>query len=394
MWLQPQYQDTKEFQTFWKQGNGKELIDMSGAQVSLEGFDEYAHLYYEADTLGDLAVKDLFFTMPFTEAYKRIENYAVHGIDDTVDVPESVRNLFMQMQTQPDWLNTPLLQAGAELCMRSGLNALVVLRDFTLMGGYDYAYLNKPLIFTGALKKGAVKRLTDTLDFWVNVTRVNALQIHAKGYEFCAKTRMIHSYSRLMILEKMKNWNTKQWGLPVNSWDMIATYIGFSLTFCLGLKKLGMEISEEEELGLFHLWKYVGYLIGIPAEYIPDNAREATEQFYLWSSIQPSSDVDSVMLAKFLLNENLESTIYKRMYMRKRLRYLHICCNWFLLDAETNKRLQIPDVSFKNAFPKLLIMRNKRTKSQSRNKQVMKGDKAQQKVLNDYLIHSPRNTHG
>lgn len=366
---------------------------MSGAEVSLSNFEKYAHLYYEVDTLGDAAARDLFFSMPFAQAYTLLERCAVEGVDAHTDVPKSVKDLFKQMQSTPDWLNKDLLYKGAELCMRAGLNALVVLRDFTLMGGYDYAYLNKPLIFTGALKKGAVKRLTDTLDFWVNVTRTNALGPHAKGYQFCAKTRMIHSYSRLMIMDKMKNWNTEEWGLPVNSWDMIATYIGFSLTFSLGLKKLGMQISEEEELGLFHLWKYVGYLIGIPADYIPVNAKEATEQFYLWSSIQPSSDADSVMLAHSLLNENLESTIYKHMYMRRRLRYLHICCNWFLLDKETNKRLQIPEVHFKNIFPRLLVARNKRVRHTSVEKQIAKGDKAQKKVLSDYLRHSPRNKH-
>jgi len=65
-----------------------------------------------------------------------------------------------------------------------------------LMGGYDYAYLNKPLVFTGALKKGALKRLTETLDFWINVTRSDAMDIHGKGYEFAIKTPLLHSYAR------------------------------------------------------------------------------------------------------------------------------------------------------------------------------------------------------
>lgn len=394
MQLQPTYHNTKEFQDFWQKGNGRELIDMSGAEVSLDSFNHYAHLYYEIDETGDEAVKELFFQKSFHEAMSLIEKCAREGVDENADVPDAVKRMFLQMQHRPEWINEDLLRAGAQLCMRSGLSALIILRDFTLMGGYDYAYLNKPLIFTGSLKKGAVKRLTDTLNFWVNVTRTDALKLHGKGYEFCAKTRMIHSYSRLMILNKTENWNTEKWGKPINSWDMIATYIGFSLTFLLGLKKLAMHISEEEELGLFHLWKYVGYLIGIPPQYIPDNAKQATEQFYLWTTIQPSSDEDSVMLAQSLLNENLESTIYKQMYKRRRLRYLHICCNWFLLDKETNERLQIPDVSFKKLFPNFIRSVNKKLHRNAYEKQVEQGNKAQQKVLNDYLKHSPRNAHG
>ena len=55
-----------------------------------------------------------------------------------------------------------------------------------------------------------------------------------------------------------------------------------------------------------NLWKYVGYLIGIPVEIIPNNKKEATEYFYNWTAIQPASDNDSTLLAKSLLDENLE----------------------------------------------------------------------------------------
>ncbi|HAI80567.1 MAG TPA: DUF2236 domain-containing protein, partial [Chryseobacterium sp.] len=118
---------------------------------------------------------------------------------------------------------------GARLCMRSGTNALIILRDFVLMGGYDYAYLNKPLIFTGALKKGAVKRLKDTLEFWVHVTREDALKVNSEAYQLIIRTRLMHSYARLKIKEKAKDWDYEIWGEPINFWDMIATYTGFSL---------------------------------------------------------------------------------------------------------------------------------------------------------------------
>ncbi|WP_435524772.1 hypothetical protein [Chryseobacterium indoltheticum] len=105
-----------------------------------------------------------------------------------------------------------LIKAGAELCMRSNLDSLISLRDYCLIGGYDYAYLNKPLVATEALKKGAVKRLSETLDFWVNVTRYDALELHKKGYEFAIKTRLIHSYARLSIKKHYKSWDTEKLG--------------------------------------------------------------------------------------------------------------------------------------------------------------------------------------
>ena len=304
------------------------------------------------------------------------------------------------MQEIPDWYDENLANTGARFCMRTGMNALIILRDFTLMGGYDYAYLGKPLIFTEALKKGAVKRLKDTLEFWVNVTRENALKPNSEAYQLIVRTRLMHSYARLKIKEKNKNWDFKNWGEPINSWDMIATYAGFSLIFMQGLKKIGFQISDQEEKGLFHLWKYIGYLLGIPAEYLPENRKKAVEQLYWWTTIQDKADSDSVQLANALLQENLENTIYTYSFQRKMLLNLHQSMNWFLLDQEINERLQIPKpAKIFLLFPKILIKGNQLSqKIYLRNatkyqKLVEIGHEQQKKVLTDYIKHTPKDFH-
>lgn len=382
----PRFKDSPHFKDFWESGNGKQLIEFSGAEISFKGFEKFSPYFYHIDEAGDEVVKDIYFTKKFQEASKEIEQYIRNGISGNGPIPESVKKLFTQTQHIPEWLDHNLLKSGAELCMRANIDSLISLRDYCLMGGYDYAYLNKPLIVTEALKKGAVKRLSETLDFWVNATRYNALEIHAKGYEFAIKTRLIHSYARLSIKKHYKDWDTENWGEPINSWDMMATYIGFSLVFLHSLKKLGNTFSEDEEKGLFHLWKYVGYLLGIPENLMPDNKKQATEYFHLWTSVQPSSDKDSVLLAHSLLNESLENPILKFQFQRKNLRYLHICCTWFLLDDEVCKRLQIPDVPNKNLFPVTKkVINTIYDNTVSREARIRKGNKDQLKVLEDYL---------
>jgi hypothetical protein len=383
---QPRFKESIHFKDFWMKGNGKQLIEFSGAEVSFNDFEKFAPYFYHVDEIGDQVVKDVYLTKKFHEASKEIEQYIRNGVSENDDIPESVKKLFLQTQNIPDWLDYDLIKSGAELCMRSNLDSLISLRDYCLMGGYDYAYLNKPLIVTEALKKGAVKRLSETLDFWVNATRYDALEIHKKGYEFAIKTRLIHSYARISIKKHYKNWDTQNWGEPINSWDMMATYIGFSLVFLHSLHKLGNTFSDQEEKGIFHLWKYVGYLLGIPENLLPNDKKQATEYFYLWTSIQPPADKDSVLLAHSLLNESLENPILKYQFQRKNLRYLHICCTWFLLDDEVCKRLQIPEVSNRKAFPRTKWFINKiYDRMVSRQARINKGNKDQMKVLSDYL---------
>ena len=142
----------------------------------------------------------------------------------------------------------------------------------------------------------------------------------------------------------------------------------------------------EEEQGIFHLWKYVGYLLGIPEQLLPDNKKQATEYFYLWTSVQPPSDKDSVLLAHSLLDESLENPILKFEFQRKNLKYLHVCCTWFLLDDEVCKRLQIPEVPYRKLFPKSKILFNKiYDQLVSRKSRIQRGNKDQMKVLEDYL---------
>ena len=384
--LQPRCRDSAHFKNFWETGNGKQLIEFSGANLSFKDFDKFSKYFYDVDDIGDQVVKDIYFTQSYPEASKQIENYIRNGISENDDILKSVKTLFGQTQSVPDWVDFELIKSGAELCMRCNVDSLISLRDYCLIGGYDYAYLNKPLIVTEALKKGAVKRLSETLDFWVNVTRTDSLFTHQKGYEFAIKTRLIHSYARLSIKKHYKNWDTENWGEPINSWDMMATYIGFSLVFLYSLNKLGNTFSEQEEKGLFHLWKYVGYLLGIPEELLPDDKKQATEYFYLWTSVQPPADKDSVLLAHSLLNESLENPILKFNFQRRNLRYLHICCTWFLLDDEVCERLEIPKVKNRNLFPISKKVFNKiYEKLISREARINKGNKDQMKVLSDYL---------
>src|SRR5690554_2994715 len=381
----PRYKDSNHFKSYWENGNGKELIEWSGAEVGFDDFEKVVPLYHKVDELGDQVVADFYFGKTYAEANSTMEKFIREGIPNGTDIPQSVRDLFEFSEHIPEWLNKDLLKIGAETCMRTGLDALMSLRDYSLMGGYDYAYLNKPLVFTGALKKGALKRLSETLDFWINVSRYDAMEVHEKGYEFTIKTRIIHSYARLKLKQNYENWDYDTMGEPINWWDMTATSNGFSLVLLHGLKKLGNTFTEEEELGMFHLWKYITYLLGVPAEHLPNNKKEAVEKFYMWTSIQPPSDKDSIYLAQSLVKESLENPILRYKYQRRFLNYIHISSSNYLLDAEVFERLELPAVWNAHLIPKTLKLGNKvMQKFLNKSTLVKRGNKAQMHVLKQY----------
>lgn len=386
--LKPAFKDAPHFKNYWAHGNGKALIEWTGAQVGLEHFEQFAPYHYQKDELGDAVLQDVYLKKSYKDATAQMQGWIRNGVSE--DAPESVQKLFAELETVPEWVDKELINHGAEFCAFAGADSLIALRDYSLMTGYDYAYLSKPLAVTGALKKGAVKRLGETLDFWINVTRPNALDIHAKGYEYAIKTRMIHCYARHSIQKHVPDWDTATWGTPINMWDMMATNVGFSLMFMDGLRKLGNRISDENLRSVLHLWKYVCYLLGVPEELVSDNPKKMVEDFYIWTSVQPPADEASKNLALALLDESLENPSLKFKISRRVLRNLHLSASIFLLDKEVTKRLEIPAAMAPEWFPKSRVITNKTInklidkKLISRKNIVKSGHALQMKVLEDY----------
>lgn len=256
------------------------------------------------------------------------------------------------------------------------------------MGGYESAAINKPLIYTGALKKGAAKRLGDTTLFWVGITRQGAFKPGGEGLYHVISTRLIHSFSRINILQRT-NWDSNQWGMPLNTWDMLATHLGFSLVFLTGLRRMGFNPSEAEVDGLFHMWKYIGYLLGIPINLLPDNEHQAIEALYHWTMTQSGADEDSIALAKALTAETIESGFPKWALMRQIMQQVHLFYNRYFLGDYSCRLLQIPKARAGNFVYlflwRLRLQEKKMINSTFREKAIAIGGTQQAEALKTYL---------
>ncbi|EGV42844.1 DUF2236 domain-containing protein [Bizionia argentinensis JUB59] len=366
-----------KFSYFWNEGLGKEFKDWANVNPNLSEFETYDDLFVEYDTIGDQIVLDAFKNDSFSEIMKNLSK------EDDQSLPNDVKNLLSQMEDTPEWVNQNLLKLGTQLSQRSGLTGLVVLRNFSLLGGYYYSSLTKPLIFTGSLEKGAKQRLFYTLSFWIDVNRIETDAKKTRLYA-CLKTRLIHSASRLMILKDKTKWDPGISGIPINIMDMVATSIGFTLYFLYGLKKLNLSFTNEEELGVFHLWKYVTWQLGVPAELIPNNKQEAVNFFYYWTHKQELPNEDSIKLANALLDENTNLSLIKSDFINKNIRSIHGSVANYLLDKQTKTDLQIPETRFKNLIIGLLKTGSYLFSKGSTANQIQKGNEAHQLVLNDY----------
>lgn len=359
---------------FWTKGNGKDFVEWSGVNLESGNFD--TNLFYKYDEPVDELVEKWLKNGDFKKIMR-----SLHQTDDLQDLPQDFIDLKKELEDIPAWLDKDLLQHGCELSEKSGLIGLLVLRNFALLGGYNFANLTKPLVATGSLEKGAVHRLYNTLSFWVDVSRTDSdsqkLRINA-----CLRTRLVHSASRLMIKEKMPQWDSEKYGIPINFADMIATNIAFTVYYLFGLDQLSFKYTRKEEKGIFHLWKYVTWLLGVSLEIIPGNRKEALMFFKFWTKFQGAPDEDSQKLTDSLLNENTPVSLLKLDIIKRNMGYIHKSIANYLIDPEIRSNLNIPTVRFKNVIPHALKLKNE-IKTDLRS-QMLRGNLEQKSVLEDY----------
>ncbi len=334
------------FSQHWKEPAGKNMLKRISSLPTAEDIQAFNKLYMSCDTQADQVVIDLFEGLGHKQGHALLNNLLQHGMDAVPEMPESLRTLYNEALIVPSWLDEKLMQAGAEFCQRAGVFSLVTLRNYSLMGGYESAAINKPLIYTGALKAGPAKRLSETLAFWVDVTGDDAMKPQAIGFNAAVKVRIIHAMAR-HYTRKSPDWSDSQWGIPVNDGDMVATYLGFSLVFLEGLQMQGFRPSQDELNGIFHLWKYIGHILGIDHRLLPDTEEQAIQTLYTWTMTQPPADADTLALAHALMNAPLTATFPKKLWQKKLLVKIYLSFNYYYLGKHACKRMHLPSTFFR-----------------------------------------------
>lgn len=219
-------------------------------------------------------------------------------------VPAPLRRFFAHVEATPVWVDAERVARGARWCGLSGLTGMRVLRDFGLMAGYQASAINRTLVLTGALSKGAQKRVAETTKWWLDCTRPGGMAQGAPGYVSTLQVRIIHALVRRQVQRKPE-WNTARDGLPVNQGDMHATYLAFSAIFLMGQRLLGVPITAAEAADVMHLWRYIGWLMGVDERWLHEDEQSARVALFQNLLAQAPPDENSAILGRALMDEPL-----------------------------------------------------------------------------------------
>jgi len=244
---------------------------------------------------------------------------------------DALHQLIRSTCINPGWADWKLIEEGVHFIHGTGRAATDVLRDMALMGGYLMVAFNKTLILTGELEKGAAPRLASTAQWWLKVVNPQANIAGGDGALATLRVRWMHALVRHQ-LSNSPQWDSRQWGLPINQVDMAATYLGFSAVMLLGLRKMGIVVTPRNSRAVMQLWKLIGWQMGVKEQWLVDTEAQALVRLRQFLFTHSPPDESSHRLASALASEPLSRNYTHLQVLRRRLAYQkHLSSSWYLL---------------------------------------------------------------
>ena len=198
------------------------------------------------------------------------------GVDNLPEAPDSMRSLFSEFETVPDWVDADLVEEGAAVWRRWAY-ALGGVGNAGTMDTYTEAWLALPLSLSGGYAGArALHRYLETSRWWIEVSKPGAvLRPGSPARSISLHVRIMHVSVRARVREHPE-WDFRRWGLTISQSAMLLTLLGGSVAPALGLTALGFITSPREVRAVLHFNRYCGYLVGVRCEnYFPGTAADA-----------------------------------------------------------------------------------------------------------------------
>lgn len=275
-------------------------------EVALARHGERAQVFLDAlawgDPTADAVVADLV-AMGRGKGMRMIRQGLAEGVESLQAPPASITRLFEEIDRRPAWLDAGLLEEAARAYCRHPIAIGLSLGPASLVGSYVNGAAVEPLALTRRFTDQGQVRTFETASWLWATTRPGGLERFAPGLAATVRVRLIHAFVRHHILTGLPegSWDERTLGHPVNQADSAYTLIEFSLIPLRVMRRLGIRHTARERAAIYHLFRYVGHLMGIDERILPKTEAEFTEleRIYHLTGAEPS-DYSRELVAELL----------------------------------------------------------------------------------------------
>ena len=274
----------------------------------LDGYEK-ARLYDQAaadnylkhTTIGDPELDPIMEELSAELSPGDLHRFIGAGIEQNDEVlhfaPRSLRDFFNNFQ-EPSWLYYEGFRPGSRAFHGNVDLMLAAFVTGVLVEGFS-TLIAKSFKVTGRVATTR-RRLQQNNRHMLEIFFPAGLQRNSEGWKLSMRIRFVHARIR-GLLANSDDWNHEAWGTPVS-----AAHLGFAISvFSKRLLEysmlLGAKFDREERQSVLAIWRYAGYLMGIPETILYRDGPAAEKMYNVGVLCEPTPDADSIAVANTLI---------------------------------------------------------------------------------------------
>ena len=262
--------------------------------------DNYLAHTHIGDPLGEAMARDLAELEPGES--RRLLQAAMdqQGEDALKNAPASLHAFFEDAEKLPEWLDYADFAPGVRMFHR---NSSVILAAFVagvLIEGFT-TNIAKSFFITGRVRDQGRRRLGQNNRHMTEIFLPGGLYRHGDGWKLSVRIRIVHAQIRHLLLNS-DEWDYDAWGLPVSGAHLGYAVSAFSARLLKHMKTLGAQYNDVEYNSFMAVWRYTGYLMGIPESILFHDGDEALRLYDIGHMCEPEVPIESIVMAHSLVN--------------------------------------------------------------------------------------------
>ena len=212
--------------------------------------------------------------------------------------PRVLRDFFADLDEPPPWLDHDAFRPGVRAFHANVDLMLVAFVTGVLVEGFS-TLIAKSFNMTGRVSK-AKRRLQQNNRQLMDIFFPGGLRRENDGWKLSTRVRFVHARIRA-LLSKSEEWDHGAWGTPISAAHLGLAISIFSRRLLEYAILVGGRFSEEEKDSVLSVWRYSGYLMGIPETILYTTGAEAKKIYEIAYLCEPAPDADSIAMANGLI---------------------------------------------------------------------------------------------
>ena len=214
------------------------------------------------------------------------------------NAPESLRNFFQNLE-DPVWLDHESFRPGVRVFHKYADLLIIAFVSSVLVEGFT-TLIAKSFAITGRTATTS-RRLQQNLRQLLEIFYPQGMLRENDGWKISVRVRFVHARIR-NLLAKSDEWDHEAWGTPISAANLGLAISIFSQRLLDYTHLLGGRFTAEEQESILSIWRYSGYLMGIPETILYADGAEAKRIYQIAYLCEPPPDDDSVAMANALIS--------------------------------------------------------------------------------------------